>query len=64
MTFEDRSHEETERQERCAQSEAWDLANHMYKLKEKDKAAFYFPAEEWVLPAASTREARGERVCG
>ena len=27
-----------------------------YKLKEKDKAAFYFPAEEWVLPAASTKE--------
>ena len=22
----------------------------------KDKAAFYFPAEEWVLPAASTKE--------
>ena len=28
----------------------------MYKLKEKDKAAFYFPTEEWVLPAASTKE--------
>ena len=27
------------------------------KLKEKDKAAFYSPAEEWVLPAASTKEA-------
>ena len=24
--------------------------------KKKDKAAFYFPAEEWVLPAASTKE--------
>ena len=24
--------------------------------KEKDKATFYFPAEEWVLPAASTKE--------
>ena len=28
----------------------------MYKLKEKDKATFYSPAEEWVLPAASTKE--------
>ena len=28
----------------------------MYKLTGKDKAAFYFPAEEWVLPAASTKE--------
>ena len=27
-----------------------------YKLKEKDKAAFNFPAEEWALPAASTKE--------
>ena len=26
------------------------------KLKEKNKAAFHFPAEEWVLPAASTKE--------
>ena len=28
----------------------------MYKLKENDKAAFYSPAEEWVLPAASKKE--------
>ena len=28
----------------------------IYKLKEKDKATFYSPAEEWVLPAASTKE--------
>ena len=26
------------------------------KVKEKDKATFYSPAEEWVLPAASTKE--------
>ena len=56
MNFEDRSHEETERQERCARSKAWNLAKNMYKLKEKDKAAFYSPVEEWVLPAASTKE--------
>ena len=56
MKFEDRSHEETERQQRCAQSKAWNLAKNVYKLKEKEKAAFYFPAEECVLPAASTKE--------
>ena len=56
MKFEDRSHEETERQQRCARSKAWNLAKNIYKLKEKDMAAFYFPAEEWVLPAASTKE--------
>ena len=54
--FEDWSHEETERQERCAQSKAWDLAKNINKLKANDKATFNFPAEEWVLPAASTKE--------
>ena len=33
-----------------------ELAKNKNKLKEKDKAAFCFPAEEWVLPAASTKE--------
>ena len=56
LKFEDRSHEETERQQRCARSKAWNLAKNIYKLKEKDKAAFSFPAEEWVLPAAPTKE--------
>ena len=56
MKFEDRSHEETERQQRFARCKAWNLAQNIYKVKEKDKAAFYFPAEEWVLPAASTKE--------
>ena len=42
MKFEDQSHEETERQQRCAPSKAWNLATfYMYKLKEKDKATFY-----------------------
>ena len=35
MKFEDRSHEETERQQRCTRSKAWNLAKNMYKLKEK-----------------------------
>ena len=53
MKFEDRSHQETERQRRCARS---NLVINLYKLKENDKATFYSPAEEWVLPAASTNE--------
>ena len=61
MKFEDRSHEETEWQQWCARSKAWNLAKNIYKLKEKDKAAFYFRAEERVLPAASTKEPE-ERV--
>ena len=60
MKFEDRSQEETPRQQRCVQSKAW---NHIYKLKEKDMTTFYSPAEEWVLPAASTNEPE-QRVCG
>ena len=56
LKFEERSHEETERQQRCARSKAWNLAKIIYKLKEKDKATFHFPAEERVLSAASTKE--------
>ena len=56
MNFEDRSHEETERQQLCARSKAWNLAKNIYKLNEKDQATFFSPAEEWVLPATSTKE--------
>ena len=56
MKFEDRSHEETERRQRCARSKAWNQAKNICKLKEKYKAAFYVPTDEWVLPAASTKE--------
>ena len=33
IKLEDRSHEEIERQERCAQNRAWDRAKNIYKLK-------------------------------
>ena len=59
MKFEDRSHEETERQQRCARSKAWNLARNIYKLKEKDKATFFSPTDEWSLPAASTIKQEG-----
>ena len=32
LKFEDKSHEKTERQERCARSKAWDLDKNMFKL--------------------------------
>ena len=57
VNFEDRSQEETERQERWALKAAcktWNLARNIYKLKEKDTATFYSPSEEWILRAAST----------
>ena len=56
VKFEDRSNEETERQQRCARSKAWNLAKNMYKLKENDKATVCSPAEERVLQVASTEE--------
>ena len=37
MKFEDQSQEETERQQRCARGKAWNLAKHIYKLKEKTR---------------------------
>ena len=63
IKIEDRSHEETERQERCARGKAWNFAKNINKLKEKDKTTFCSPSEEWVLPVASTKEPE-ERVCG
>ena len=56
VKFEDRSQKETEREQRCTRNKACNLAKHTHKLREKDKAAFYFSAEEWVLPAASSKE--------
>ena len=63
MKFEDRSQEETERQERCARGKAWNLAKHTYKLKEKDKATFFSPAIEWSLLAPSKIKIGGITVC-
>ena len=54
VKFEDRSQEETERQERCARGDTWKLAKNIFKLKETEKATFYSPSDEWVLTAAST----------
>ena len=47
MKIEDWSQEGTELQQRCARSMAWNFAKNMYKLKQKDKAIIYSPAEEW-----------------
>ena len=53
--FEDRSQEETEWQERCAGEAAWKLAKNIFKIKkEKNKAAFFSPSENWCLPSRST----------
>ena len=61
MKFEDHSHEETERQQRCARSKAWNLAKNIFKLKEKDKATFCSPSEEWEVPVTSIKEPEGRK---
>ena len=53
--FEDRSREETERQERCALEAAWKLAKSVFKLKEQERAAFFSPSENRSLPASTLK---------
>ena len=52
--FEDRSQEESERQERYASEAAWKMARCILKLKEKNKTTFFSPSENWCLPSPST----------
>ena len=54
MQFEDRSQEETARQERCTRGDAWRLAKNIFLLKEKGKTTSLSPTDEWIFPAAST----------
>ena len=49
--FEDRSQEETERQERCAREETWMLTKNILKLKEEHKSIFFSPTEDRCLPS-------------
>ena len=60
--FEERSHEETSHQEGCARRVAWDLAKHIYKVKNADKAAFLY--SYWCKGNASTHfeQTRGARI--
>ena len=51
--FEDRSQEETERQERCANGDAWRMAKSILMLKEKDNATFFTQTEVRCLQAPS-----------
>ena len=53
-TFEVRSQEETEWQERCAREAAWRLAKNIQKLMEKHETAFFSPSENGCLLAPST----------
>ena len=54
--IEDRTQEETLQQERCARREAWDLAKHVHKLNNKDKATFCSLSEIWSLTVPSSKK--------
>ena len=43
--FDERTPEETSRQEAYARKAAWSLARKIYKLKAEDRATFYSPVE-------------------
>ena len=60
--FEDRSQEETERQERCAREAAWRLAKSIQKFKERDRATFFSHSENWCLPASNLKAEEREFV--
>ena len=55
--FEGRKPQETLQQERCARTEAWDLARTVLKLKARDMATFYArPKNSLVKLAPSSKE--------
>ena len=53
VKFKDRSHEDSSD---VPEARLGILPQTHFKLKENDKTTFHSPAEEWVLPAASTKE--------
>ena len=60
--FEDRSQEETEWQEQGAREAAWKPAKSVSNLKERDKATFFSPSENWCLPASNLKPEEREFV--
>ena len=54
--FEHRSQERALDRGRCARRDALEVAQHVLKFEEKDKATFYSPSEVWLLPAPSSTE--------
>ena len=62
MKYEDRSAEETERQERRSHSDAWRLAKIFHKLKETAKATFFSPSDERFCQSHPQESRRNESL--
>ena len=60
--FEDRSQEETEWQEQGARESAWKLSKSVLKIRERDRATFFSPSENWCLPASNLKPEEREFV--
>ena len=57
LNIEDRSQEEAARQQRCAQSKAWNLAKkHFTSSKSRSNLHSTRPQKKWVLPVTSIKE--------
>ena len=54
IKLEERTQDESLKQERCARRDAGELAKDVYKLKEWSKKTFYPLAEAWVMRAHSS----------
>ena len=54
--FEERTQDETLKQERCARRDAWNLAKDVYKLKMESTNTFFSLAEGWVMLAPSSQK--------
>ena len=64
MKFEDRSPEETARQERCAREDAWELARNIYKFKKEDKTTFYTTFWRVDFAGRIHNKPQGKKVSG
>ena len=64
LKFEDRSEEQTLKQERCDRRDAWEMSQNVHKLKDKGKVTFYSPSEAWSLPAPSSKKPEDSEFCG
>ena len=62
--FEDRTVQETLQQERCARREAWDLAKHVQKLKNKGQGHVLLPNPSVGNASTLCAKVRGTRIRG
>ena len=62
MKFEDRSQEETERQERCVRGDAWRLAKKYPTAQRKTQSYLFLTYRGLVSPSAIRNKTGGERI--